>query len=43
MKMQWANQAQAYKLIEALKAIAQRNGWDQRIASTHGMKPVRPT
>jgi hypothetical protein len=22
MKMQWANQAQAYKLIEALKAIA---------------------
>jgi hypothetical protein len=40
MKMQWANGAQAYKLVEALKAIAQRHGWDQKIASTHGMKPV---
>lgn len=26
--MQWANQGQCYKLIEALKAIAARNGWD---------------
>jgi hypothetical protein len=32
MKMQWANQAQAYKLVEALKAIAERHGWDQRSA-----------
>lgn len=40
VKMQWANQAQAYKLIEALKAIAQRNGWDQKIISAQGMKPV---
>jgi len=39
-RLQWANQALAYKLIEALKAIAQRNGWEQRIRSTHGLKPV---
>lgn len=26
-RMQWANQAHAYKLIEALKAIGERNGW----------------
>jgi hypothetical protein len=39
-RMQWANQAQGYKLIEALKAIAERNGWEQRITSTLGMKPV---
>ena len=30
--MQWANQALGYKLIEALKAMAQRNGWDQDLA-----------
>jgi hypothetical protein len=40
VKMQWASQAQAYKLIEALKAIAQRNGWDQKVTSVRGMKPV---
>lgn len=29
--LQWANQAQCYKLVEALKAIAQRHGWNQRV------------
>ncbi len=28
-QLQWADQSQVYKLIEALKAIAQRHGWDQ--------------
>jgi hypothetical protein len=39
-RMQWANQAQCYKLIEALKAIAERHGWEQRVTSTFGMKPL---
>jgi phage gp16-like protein len=37
-RMQWANQAQAYKLIEALKAIADRHGWQQRIDWRSGLK-----
>ncbi|PKP93170.1 MAG: hypothetical protein CVT77_06465 [Alphaproteobacteria bacterium HGW-Alphaproteobacteria-16] len=28
-RLQWANQALTYRLIEALKAMAQRAGWDQ--------------
>lgn len=28
-RLQWADQAQCYKLIEALKAMANRAGWDQ--------------
>lgn len=28
--LQWANQAQGYKLIEALKEMAERHGWSQR-------------
>lgn len=28
-RLQWANQAQGYKLIEALKAMAERAGWSQ--------------
>lgn len=28
-RLQWANQSQAYKLVEALKAIGDRHGWDQ--------------
>ncbi len=28
-RMQWADQGQMYKLIEALKAIGAREGWDQ--------------
>ena len=30
-RFQWADQARGYKLIEALKAMAQRAGWDQRL------------
>jgi phage gp16-like protein len=41
MKMQWANQAQSYKLVEALKAIAERHGWEQKIAGGTGLKPVK--
>jgi phage gp16-like protein len=40
MKMQWANQAQGYKLVEALKAIAERNGWSQKVTSTRGLRPI---
>jgi phage gp16-like protein len=28
-RMQWADQARVYKLIEALKGMAERAGWDQ--------------
>lgn len=28
-RLQWANQANSYKLIEALKAMAERHGWEQ--------------
>jgi phage gp16-like protein len=31
-QLQWADQSQVYKLIEALKAFAQRLGWDQSVA-----------
>jgi phage gp16-like protein len=30
--LQWADQGQMYKLIEALKAMAERNGWEQSLA-----------
>lgn len=33
-RLQWANQALVYKLVEALKAIAERHGWRQ---STEGL------
>lgn len=36
-RLQWANQAQGYKLIEALKAIAERHGWSQ---SLEDVRPV---
>jgi phage gp16-like protein len=36
-KMQWVNQALMYKLVEALKAIAERNGWSQ---DTAGIGPA---
>lgn len=29
---QWADQAQGYKLVEALKAMAERAGWSQDVA-----------
>lgn len=35
-RLQWADQALAYRLIEALKAMAERNGWSQ---STEGVAP----
>lgn len=35
-KLQWADQSQANLLIEALKAMAERAGWDQ---DTAGMTP----
>lgn len=41
-RMQWANQAQAYKLVEALKAIADRHGWKQRIDWMTGVKAGQP-
>lgn len=31
-RLQWADQGQVYQLIEALKAMAQRAGWDQNVA-----------
>jgi phage gp16-like protein len=37
-RMRWADPGTAYKLIEALKAIAERNGWSQDLA---GLKPER--
>lgn len=36
-RMQWADQRLGYRLIEALKAIAQRAGWDQDLS---GVKPA---
>lgn len=35
-RLQWANEREGYRLIEALKAMAQRNGWDQRVPSRMG-------
>jgi phage gp16-like protein len=32
-RLQWANEREGYRLIEALKAIATRYGWDQRIST----------
>lgn len=33
--MQWADQGQMFKLIEALKAMAERAGWSQQTGQTH--------
>lgn len=32
-RLQWANEREGFRLIEALKAIAMRHGWDQRVSS----------
>lgn len=32
-RLQWANQAHGYKLIEALKKMAQANGWDPTVSA----------
>lgn len=39
-KLQWADQAQVYKLTEALKAMATRNGWSQDLT---GIEPEHHT
>lgn len=41
MALQWADQGQCYKLIEALKAIGARHGWDQSAADRTGEGAVR--
>ena len=32
-RLQWANEREGFRLIEALKAMAERHGWDQRLPS----------
>lgn len=32
-RLQWANEREGYKLIEAMKAIAMRYGWDQKVSA----------
>jgi phage gp16-like protein len=32
-RLQWADEREGFRLIEALKAIAERHGWDQRVPS----------
>jgi hypothetical protein len=39
-RLQWANQQLVYKLVEALKAMAERAGWDQ---SLEGVAPTAVT
>ncbi len=34
-RLQWADQALTYKLIEALKAMAERAGWSQQLDKSH--------
>lgn len=34
-RLQWSDQARVYKLIEALKAMAERAGWSQSLAHVH--------
>lgn len=40
-KLQWANQSQAYRLIEALKAMAGREGWSHALDKTDEGREVR--
>lgn len=37
-RLQWADEGQSYRLVEALKAMAVRAGWEQDLA---GIKPAR--
>ncbi|NBB51480.1 DUF1018 domain-containing protein [Rhizobium sp. CRIBSB] len=39
-RLQWADQSQTYKLIEALKAMAERAGWSQQLDRTHAGREV---
>lgn len=38
---QWADQGQGYKLIEALKAMAEREGWSQDVSGYRGAAAVQ--
>lgn len=41
-RLRWANEREGYRLIEALKGIAQRHGWDQRVpAALSGSARIR--
>lgn len=40
-RMQWANQALMYKLVEGLKAIAERHGWSQDLAGIPRERAVK--
>lgn len=40
-RLQWADQAQGYKLVEALKAMAERAGWSQDLAGVPADVQVR--
>ena len=39
-RLQWADQSQGYRLIEALKAMAERAGWSQDLAGVPGRLQV---
>jgi hypothetical protein len=39
-RLQWADQGQTYKLIEALKAMAERAGWPQQLDVTHAGQEI---
>lgn len=38
---QWADQGQGFKLIEALKAMAEKAGWSQEVSGIPGSRQVR--
>ena len=40
-RLQWADQALVYKLIEALKAMAERAGWSQDLSGVAGPGQIR--
>lgn len=40
-KLQWADQGQGYKLIEALKAMAEKAGWSQDVGTSTGAFAAR--
>lgn len=40
-RLVWAKQSDAFRLIEALKAMAQRHGWAQVDASGNNLSPLR--
>ncbi len=39
-KLQWADESQAFRLIEALKAMAERSGWEQHLEARHRGREV---